>query len=109
MRSYIDLYFAPGDVTPLEIAERIRRATGLEFVRGPHDLLFEWATVEEFQAKLDQLHGALRGTGAFYRVETVEDDPEFAVPVPWTPVPRSSPSHPGFARPGPHPPAARGT
>lgn len=90
MRSYIDLYFAPGEMTPLEIAERVRRATGLSFVRGPHDLLFEWETEEEFRAMLGKIHAALRGSGAFYRVETVDDGPQFVAPIPW-PAPLSRP------------------
>lgn len=97
MRSYIDLYFAPGDVGPLEIADRVRRATGLAFIRGPHDLLFEWETVEEFRTMLARLHESLRGTGAFYRVETVADEPGIAPPVPWpAPALPRPPSHPGF-------------
>jgi hypothetical protein len=85
MRSHIDLYFAPGDVTPLEIADRIHRATGLPLVRGPHDLSFEWETVEQFRGILSKVHAALRGSGAFYRVETVIDTPEFAAPLPGPP------------------------
>jgi len=97
MRSHIDLYFAPGDVTPLEIADRIQRATGLSFVRGPHDLSFEWETVEEFRQMLARVHEALRGSGALYRVETVVDSPEFVAPLPWPPpLPRGPPTHPGF-------------
>jgi hypothetical protein len=99
LRSFVDLYFAPGPVTPLEIAERIRGATGLSFVQGPHDLVFEWSTVEEFRALLAKLHEALRGSGAFYRVETVaeEEGVGFVAPLPWPPtLPRSPPSHPGF-------------
>ncbi|HTW55764.1 MAG TPA: hypothetical protein VMG36_04870 [Thermoplasmata archaeon] len=98
MRSYVDLYFAPGDVTSLEIADRIRRATGLEFVLGPHDLLFEWETVDQFRGTLQKIHDALRGTGAFYRVETVVDDPSFVPPVAWPPPIEGGPPghHPAY-------------
>ena len=107
MRSYIDLYFAPGDVRQLEIADRLRASTGLGFVRGPHDLAFDWSTVAEFRGMLDRVHAALRGTGAFYRVETVDEEPGFGPPVPWPAAPGPG-RHPGFADDDPHPPASTG-
>ena len=85
MHSFIDLYFAPENLSPLDLAERIRARTGLEFVMGAHDLAFDWATVEEFRGTLAKLHEALRGTGVLYRVQTVADEPTFVEPVPWPP------------------------
>ncbi|HYA58437.1 MAG TPA: hypothetical protein VEH57_08285 [Thermoplasmata archaeon] len=97
MHSYIDLYFSPEGVSPLDIAERIRSATGLPLIPGPHDLVFEWRTVEEFHDLLAKVHAALRGTGVVYRVETVSDEPAFIEPVPWPPpIHRGRPVHPGF-------------
>jgi hypothetical protein len=96
MHSYVDLYFAPEGVSPLDIADRLRATTGLSFVVGSHDLAFEWDTVEQFRAMLGKVHEALKGTGVSYRVETVAEEPAFVEPIPWPPVlPRSPPNHPG--------------
>ena len=96
MHTYIDLYFTPESVSPLDLAERIRRHADLEFIIGPHDLAFDWTTVEEFRDRMARLHTALRRTGVLYRVETVRDDPAYVEPAPWPPAIR-----PGA--PAPHP------
>jgi hypothetical protein len=97
MHSYIDLFFAPAGVSPLEISERVRANTGLAFIIGPHDIAFEWHTVEEFREKLGKVHAALHGTGVFYRIETVSDEPGFVEPVIWPPpAVQSNTTHPGY-------------
>jgi hypothetical protein len=97
MHSYIDLYFAPDGVSPLEIADRIREHTGLTFIMGAHDLAFEWSSIDEFRTTLAKVHKALEGTGVVYRVETVQENPGFVDPIPWPPPFPGSPSdHPGF-------------
>ncbi len=97
MHSYIDLYFSPEGPSPLEVAERLRTKAGLAFVIGPHDLAFEWQTVEEFRASLHRIHDALQGMGVTYRVETVPEDPAFVEPIPWPPpLHRGHPNHPGY-------------
>lgn len=97
MHSYIDLYFASDAISPLEVSDRIRAMAGLEFIIGPHDIAFEWHTVEEFRAKLEKVHVALRGTGVFYRIETVTDEPGFVEPVVWPPPAMQSHTvHPGY-------------
>ncbi len=102
MHSYVDLYFAPESVSPLELAERIRERAGLEFIMGPHDLSFDWASVDEFRATLAKVHEALKGTGVLYRIETVRDEPTFVEPVPWPPPLRDGGPvhHPAYG--GPH-------
>jgi hypothetical protein len=101
VHTYIDLYFAPENVSPLDLAQRIRERTGLEFVIGPHDLAFEWSTVDEFREKLARLHEALRGSGVLYRVETVPEEPAYVEPVPWPPPiqRREEAHHPAYDRP----------
>ncbi|HXY46487.1 MAG TPA: hypothetical protein VEK13_01125 [Thermoplasmata archaeon] len=89
MRSYIDLYFAPDSLAPTEVRDRVREGTGLSFIRGPHDLMFDWTTEEEFRGKLLKVHDALKGTGVFYRVETVPNDSGAVEPVPWPALPRA--------------------
>jgi len=97
MHSYIDLYFSPEGVSPLDVADRLRSMAGLSFVVGNHDLAFEWDTVDQFRATLGKIHTALKGTGVSYRVETVAEEPAFVPPVPWPPIlPRSPSTHPGF-------------
>jgi len=97
MHTYVDLYFTPESATPLELSERLRTIAGLSFIIGPHDLVFDWDLEHEFQARLVKIHEALKGSGVFYRVETVAEDPAFNPPVAWPPpMPRRDPEHPGF-------------
>jgi len=97
MHSYIDLFFASDGVSPLEISDRIRSMSGLEFIIGPHDIAFEWHTVEEFRTRLGKVHSALHGTGVFYRIETVTDEPGFVEPVVWPPpAVQHNTVHPGY-------------
>ncbi|HTS33701.1 MAG TPA: hypothetical protein VMI55_07195 [Thermoplasmata archaeon] len=97
MHSYVDLFFAPEGTSPLDVSERLRKHTGLSFIIGPHDLAFEWRTMEEFRDHLAKIHAALQGTGVLYRVETVPDEPAFVDPVPWPPpISRGPTPHPGY-------------
>jgi hypothetical protein len=96
MHSYIDLYFTPDSLPPPEILKRVRAATGLSFIRGPHDIMFEWKTEEEFRATLSKIHAALKGTGVLYRVETVSDETSFVPPVPWPALPQADKLHPVY-------------
>jgi hypothetical protein len=97
MHSYIDLFFTPESLSPLEISKRVHAHAGLSFIIGPHDLAFEWKTEEEFHALLSKVHDALKGTGVFYRVETIAEDPAFIEPIPWPPpMPRNDPFHPAY-------------
>ncbi len=97
MRTYIDLYFSPEAVSPTEIGERIQKASGLSFIRGAHDLIFEWSTIDEFHEILGRVHTALAGTGVLYRVETVTEEPAFVEPIPWAPpLSNGQGTHPAF-------------
>ena len=97
MYTYIDLFFTPESDPPLEIAKRLREHAGLSYIIGPHDLAFEWATEEDFHERLGRIHRALKGTGIFYRVETVPEDPTSLAPIPWPPpMPRNDPLHPAY-------------
>ncbi len=97
MHSYVDLYFSPDGESPLDLAERIRARLGLSPIVGPHDLAFEWETVEQFRRVLATLHEVLKGTGTLYRVETLAHDPQFLDPVPWPPPIGVGPArHPAF-------------
>jgi hypothetical protein len=97
MHSYVDLFFAADEASSLEVSDRLQTLAGMAFIIGPHDVAFEWHTVEEFREKLSKLHAALKGTGAYYRIETVTDEPGFVEPVVWPPpaVQRNT-LHPGY-------------
>ncbi len=97
MHSYIDLFFAGEGVSPLAVSDRVRSLAGLDFIIGPHDIAFEWHTVDEFREKLGKVHSALKGTGVFYRIETVTDEPGFVEPAVWPPPAlQSHTTHPGY-------------
>jgi hypothetical protein len=97
LHTYIDLYFAPEGVSPLEVADRLRRHAELTYIVGPHDLVFEWRTVEEFRERLEKVHQALQGTGVSYRVQSSADDSLFVEPVSWPPSLQTEPqAHPGY-------------
>jgi hypothetical protein len=100
MFSYVDLYFTPEGMDPLEVATRLRHAAKVTFIVGPHDLCFEWKSVEEFRARMGLIHAALLGTGVSYRVESVEEHPAFVEPETWPPA---------FVQEPPHNPAYDGT
>jgi len=97
MHSYVDLYFTPETIPPLEISKRLSDVAGLSFIIGPHDLAFEWKTEEEFHFRITKIHSALKGTGVLYRVETVPQGPAFIDPLPWpSPLPRNNAIHPVY-------------
>ena len=97
MRAYIDLVFSPEGISPLEVGERLKRLAELEFIVGPHDLVFTWDTVAEFRSRLERLHRALQGTGVNYRIETVNEDPLYEEPATWPPPLRPGPTpHPAY-------------
>lgn len=97
MHTYVDLYFSPRGPSPFEIAKRLKDQAKLVFVVGPHDLVFEWTSVEEFREALERIHRALRGTGVTYRVQTVGEEPGFVGPAAWPPPLAEGPRrHPGY-------------
>jgi hypothetical protein len=100
MYTYIDLFFSPDGTDPMVVADRLREAASLSFIVGPHDILFEWRTVEEFRAQLAKVHAALAGTGVTYRVQSVEDTPAFVEPVSWPPALIRTPEHPAYSGSG---------
>jgi hypothetical protein len=94
--AYVNLYFSPAGEDPLSVADRLRRAAGVNFILGSHDLFFDWSDVDEYREKLTRIHVALRGTGATYRVESLEEGPEFVEPAPWPVIGKSQEEHPGY-------------
>ncbi|MGA7922553.1 MAG: hypothetical protein WCA77_01060 [Thermoplasmata archaeon] len=111
MRSFVDITFAADGPSPMEIAEDLKRGTGLSFIVGTHDLVFEWRTPEEFRERLEQLHEFLKGTGSYYRVHTAEEEGTGSAAIAWPPALGSEPQlHPAYDRPSAasdEPPRAR--
>lgn len=98
MHTFVDLYFSPDGLSPLQIAERLREHAGLSFIVGSHDLVFEWSSVKQFRDRLQKLHEALQGTEVTYRLESVIDDPTFIEPTPWPPpLPGVARENPGYS------------
>lgn len=93
--SYVDLYFTPEALPPREISKRLSQMAGYSLIAGPHDLVFEWGSEEEFYDHLTKIHTALKGTGVLYRVETVLQTWAFSDPAPWPPpLRRTDTTHP---------------
>ena len=102
MHTYVDLTFTPEGVSPLEVAERLRRTAGLTFFVGPHDIMFEWGDVDQFRDTLGKIHEALRGSGVTYRVESAVEDTMFVEPAAWPPSLHAGPTrHPGYPKNSP--------
>ncbi len=101
MRTYVDLFFSSESDAALDVVSKVRELAGVDFVSGPHDLLFSWQTVDEFRTMLEKVHRALAGSGIVYRIETVLDDAGYVDPVPWPPPTRPGEPipHPGYGRP----------
>ena len=83
MRTFVDITFAAGGVTPAKVVERLSRVRDISFLKGPHDVVFHWETTEEFWQRVGAIHQALHGTGATYRLETIDDQAIASVVSPW--------------------------
>lgn len=73
MITYVEVYFSTEGPPSYEIAEKVRRETGLSFIRGNKDLAFRWKTDEEFLEMVSKIHQAFTGTRAFLRFDTEEE------------------------------------
>ncbi|MGC2034353.1 MAG: hypothetical protein WA761_02770 [Thermoplasmata archaeon] len=97
MRTYIDITFSSDGPSPIDLAERIRETLGLSFIVGSHDLMFEWSSAEEFRGRIEQVHDLLRDTGAYYRVQTAEEEPGRSPIIAWPPALTDGPQrHPAY-------------
>jgi hypothetical protein len=98
MRTYVDITFSSEGRPATSVAERLLDRAGLALITGPHDLCFEWSSVEEFQRCVEAIHAALEGTHATYRLETLDDEDDSPEPVSWPPGLRESPrKNPGYS------------
>ncbi len=86
MQTYVDLYFTWGKGSALDVAKTLETRLGLKFLRGRHDLVFEWKDVEEFREWTDRIHEALRGMSVYYRFITSTEEGEARWFVGWPPV-----------------------
>lgn len=79
VRTFVDITFAAGGGSPATVVGRLSQVRDLSFLKGPHDAVFHWETPEEYWHHVAAIHQALRGTGATYRLETLDD--QGVVPV----------------------------
>jgi hypothetical protein len=92
MLTYVDLFFPSTGAYASGIAKTAREKLGLSFLRGPHDLCFQWHQAEEFSQWAERIHEALKGTGALYRFESVKEEEHPLAFEGWPPmmVPKTS-------------------
>lgn len=93
MITFVDLTFSPEGEHAGAVIERLGKLPGVSSVMGQHDVMFRWKTAREFDTRISAVHRALRGSGATYRVFTVEDSYQSLDPVPWIPPEGQGPSH----------------
>jgi hypothetical protein len=84
--TYVDLFFPSGGPYASGIAKSLRDRLGLSFIQGAHDLSFQWRSPEEFADWVERLHGALRGTGALYRLVSVQEEEHPVAFEGWPPM-----------------------
>jgi hypothetical protein len=99
MITFIDLIFSPSGLDAGVVIDRLQRVPGVSSVMGEHDLLFHWTSPDEFNRQLRAIHAALQGSGASYRIFTVEDSYQSKAPVSWFPAIDAEPAgHPAYPR-----------
>lgn len=84
-RTYVDLTFAAAGASVLVVVRKLQDHAGVSFITGEHDLYFDWQSQPEFDTHMTDIHNALRGTGATYRVHTVLENTPWTEPVAWPP------------------------
>lgn len=101
MLTYVKVYFSTEGPSPIKIAEKVSQVTGLAFVRGEQDIVFEWKTNEEYEDIMERIFQAFQGSKAFLKYETMDDagSPVHLL-AQWPPSGRARPD---ARRPEPHP------
>ncbi|MCI4319845.1 MAG: hypothetical protein L3K23_06925 [Thermoplasmata archaeon] len=97
MITFVDLVFSPEGRPSTEVVTKLQTLEGISSVMGEHDVMFRWKTAAEFDRRMGSIHAALKGSGATYRVFTVEDSYQSRDPVPWiSPLDGQPPHHPAY-------------
>jgi hypothetical protein len=73
MLTYVKAYFSTEGPPSYEIAEKVKKETGLSFIRGDQDLVFKWKTDAEYLEMMKKIHFAFAGSKAFLRFATEEE------------------------------------
>lgn len=87
MRTFVDITFAADGPSVVETARRLKEFAGLEVIVGEHDLVFDWTSSPEFDARMDRIQKALRGTGATFRTHSMLADGDYVPPIEWAAPP----------------------
>lgn len=99
MITFIDLTFDPTGSNAAVVVAKLQQVPEVTSVMGEHDAMFHWKTNTEFDERIAAIHEALNGTGATYRVFTVEDSYQSKDPVPWIGPLDGEPSrHPALSK-----------
>ena len=87
MITYVEVYFSSEGPVSTELAEKVQKITGLHFIRGRRDLAFRWTTDEEFSEYVRKIHEAFRGSNAFLKFDTQEEETgPLQISAQWPPV-----------------------
>jgi hypothetical protein len=78
MKTYVKVYFSTEGPLSVEIAEKVKKETGLSFIRGEKDIVFKWETEAEGIEMVKKLYHAFEGSKAYLSFYTEE---EVAPPV----------------------------
>jgi hypothetical protein len=93
MITFVDLAFSPEGRPSTQVVAKLQSLEGISSVMGEHDVMFRWKTAAEFEKRMGSIHAALKGSGATYRVFTVEDSYQSRDPVPWISTLEGQPAH----------------
>ncbi|MFP4169429.1 MAG: hypothetical protein ACLFPN_00890 [Methanomassiliicoccales archaeon] len=75
MLTYLTVTFNSDGERPSRVMEALHNL-GFEVTTGSRDCVYRWddrATVEEALYLADKVHATLKGTGALFKLETVQD------------------------------------
>lgn len=73
MKTYLVVWFSSDGVTPGEVITRLT-SMGFNPITGAYDFEYAWKrkpSMDELFMFIDQVQQTLRGTGAYFKVETV--------------------------------------
>jgi hypothetical protein len=73
MLTYVKVYFSTEGPPSVELAEKVKKETGLSFIRGDKDIVFKWKTDAEFLQMMNKIHSAFAGSKAYLRFFTEEE------------------------------------
>lgn len=74
MITYIKVYFSTEGPSPISIAEKLSKETGIPFIRGEHDIAFEWETPEEYRSYMEKIYESFKGSKVTLKYESFDEE-----------------------------------